>query len=118
MKTVQVAIHDSGYADSIRNLLLQDGGHRVHVVERPDVSLEGVIVMDANYLDGLPLRAREQERLVVIVRKDRDDLSRIWDAGVRHVLFHGDSPDTARIVVLGVELGMCAAEEGCALTHS
>jgi hypothetical protein len=117
MKTVQVAIHDPEYADSIRGLLSQDGNHRVHVVERPDVTLGGVIVMDAMHLDGLPLLEREQNRLVVLVRKERDDLSKIWNAGVRHVVFHGDPPYTARVAVLGVELSLGSVAESTAFTH-
>jgi len=106
MKTVQVAIQDPEYADSIRNLLIKDGSHRVHLVERPDPALEGVMVVEATNLDGLPLLSNEQERLVVMVRKEHDDLYKIWDAGVRHVVFHGDSPHTAHVVVLGVELSL------------
>jgi hypothetical protein len=106
MKTVQVAIPDPVYADSIRNLLVQDGSHRVHLVERPDLTLEGAIVVDAAILDSFPLPPNEKERLIVIVHKQRDDLSKIWDAGVRHVVFQGDPPHTARIVVLGVELSL------------
>jgi hypothetical protein len=106
MKTVQVAIQDPGYADSIRNLLVQDGVHRVLLVEKPDLALEGAIVVDAADLESLPLREDELERLIVFVRKERDDLSKIWDAGVRHVVFYGDPPQTARVVVLGVELGL------------
>ena len=105
MKTVQVAIQDPGYADSIRDLLIQDGSHRVHLVEQPDPTLEGVIIADVTHLDGLPL-SNEKERLVVLVHKERDDLFKIWDAGVRHVVFQGDPPQTARVVVLGVELGL------------
>jgi hypothetical protein len=104
MKTVQVAIRDPEYADSIRKLLMRDGGHRVHLVEMPDMALDGVIIADAFHLDCFPLLALERERLVVMVHNDRDDLSKLWDAGVRHVFFHGDPPPAARIVVLGVEL--------------
>ena len=50
MKTVQVAIQDLEYADSVRNVLLQDGEHRVHLVKKPDVTLGGVIVMDTPHL--------------------------------------------------------------------
>jgi hypothetical protein len=107
MKTVQVAIQDPGYADSIRSLLVQDGVHQVHLVEKPDLTLDGVIVVDAANLDGFPLPPNRRERLIVVV-KERDDLPRIWDAGVRHVVFLGDSPDTARVVVLGVELALGA----------
>src|ERR1700749_5107711 len=108
MKTVQVAIHDSVYADSIRELLLQDGGHIVSLVELPDVTLGGVILVESTDLGGLPLLIQEQERLVVIVSKELDDLEKIWDAGVRHVLFYGDPPQRARILVLAVELTLSA----------
>ncbi len=104
MKTVQVAIQDPEYADSIRSALFEDGNHRVHLVDMPDATLGGVILVDAMRLNSFPLLAHEQERLIVLVDKERDDLSRVWDAGVRHVLFHGDPPHMARIMVLGMEL--------------
>jgi hypothetical protein len=62
MKTVQVAIRDPVYADSIRNLLIQDGGHLVHLVPKPDVTLDGVMVVEAANLHGFPL-SNEMERL-------------------------------------------------------
>jgi len=101
-----VAIQDPEYAVCIRNLLVQDGAHRVHVVERPDVNLGGVIIVDAAALNTLSLLPTDQARLVVIVHQERDDLSKVWDAGVRHVVFHGDPPTRARAVVLGVELSL------------
>ncbi|MGA2881695.1 MAG: hypothetical protein ABSG13_22315 [Bryobacteraceae bacterium] len=104
MKTVQVAIQDPEYADPMRNLLSQDV--RIHLVATPDVTLSGVIIVDAANLLKLPLLAKEQERLIVIVHKERDDLSALWDAGVRHVIFRGDSPRMTRGVVLGVELSL------------
>ena len=110
MKTVQVAIQDPEYADSIRSALCEDGNHRVHLVEMPDATLEGVIVVDAMRLNSFPLLANEHERLIVLVHKERDDLSRVWDAGVRHVLFHGDPPHMARIMVLGMELRLAFLE--------
>jgi hypothetical protein len=106
MKTVQVAVQDPVYADSIRNLLLQDGSRQVHLVEKPDLDLEGVILVDSAGLDGFPLPPDEQERVILIVQEERDDLSRIWDAGVRHVVFRNDPLQTARIVVVGVELAL------------
>jgi hypothetical protein len=106
MKTVQVAIQDPAYADSVRDLLVRDGNHEVHLVEQPEAALGGVIVVDTAHLNGLPLLSNVRERLVVMVNKEHDDLFKIWDAGVRHVLFQGDSPQTARVVVLGVELSL------------
>jgi hypothetical protein len=110
IKPVQVAIHDPEYADSIRNLLVEDGRRQVYLVERPDVELEGVILIDAARLDDLPLLSKEHERLVVMVRQGGDDLARVWDAGVRHVVFYGDSPHMARTVVLGVELTLASTK--------
>jgi hypothetical protein len=106
LKTVQVAIQDPEYADSIRNLLLQDGGHRVRLVTIPDLTSAGVIVVDAIHLSSFPWLANERERLVVIVHKDCVDLSKVWEAGVRHVVFHGDAPQSARVVVIAVELAL------------
>ncbi len=112
MKTVQLAIQDPNYADSIRDLLVQDGGHRVHLVDQPDLALGGVIVLDAANLESLRVAPNERERLVVMVHKERDDLCKIWNAGVRHVVFHGDPPHTARVAVLGVELSLGARASG------
>jgi len=106
MKTVQVAIQDPEYADSIRSALSEDGHHRVHLVEMPDATLGGVIVVDTMCLNTFPLLANELERLIVVVDRERDDLSKVWDAGVRHVLFHGDPPHMARLMVLGMELAL------------
>ena len=50
MKTVQVAIHDSEQADTLRELLVGDGVHQVHLLERPNISIAGVIVMDIDHL--------------------------------------------------------------------
>lgn len=108
VKTVQVAIQDPAYADCIRNLLLEDGRHQVHIVEMPEVSLAGVIILDSEYLSKLPAPAKEQKRLVVVAHKEHDDLSKIWDAGVRHVVFYGDAPQYVRVVVLGMELALGA----------
>ena len=62
--------------------------------------------MDAARLSAFPALANEHKRLLLMAHKDRDDLSKIWDAGVRHVLFYGDSPQTVRVAVLGRELSI------------
>jgi hypothetical protein len=110
VKTVQVAIRDPAFADSIRDLLLEDDRRQVHLAEMPDVSSKGVIIVDADQFINLPTLTNEQKRLVVMVHKDREDLSMLWDAGVRHVVFYGDSPQTVRMVVVGMELSLAASE--------
>jgi len=77
MTTVQLAIRDSGYAQSLRNLLLRDGTHRVLLVDKPDLREEGVVVMEANGFENLSLLSSQPERFVVITRKGTDHLTRI-----------------------------------------
>lgn len=99
-----MALRDSDYAETLRGLLLRDGCHRVYSVDRPDLRLDGVIIVDGAEAENLCLNAGEAERFVVITRKGSDQLNRIWDAGVRHVVFEGDSPSTAHLAVIAAEL--------------
>ena len=108
MKTVQLAIPNTEFAQQLQNLLARDGTHRVYMVDRPDLRLDGVIVTDGNRIENLALLDSEPERFVVITRKASDYLSRIWDAGVRHVLFEGDSPSTAQLAIIAAELRLPA----------
>jgi hypothetical protein len=104
MTTVQLAIRDSEYAQSLRNLLLRDGTHRVLLVDKPDLKVEGVVVMDSGRFEDLSILGAPAERFVVITRKGEDHLTRIWEAGVRHVVFEEDSPNTAQLAVIAAEL--------------
>ena len=104
MTTVQLAIHNSDYAQSLRNLLLRDGTHRVLLVDKPDLNLEGVVVIEANGFENFSLLNSQPERFVLITRKGTDHLARIWDAGVRHVVFEEDSPNTAQLAVIAAEM--------------
>src|SRR6266849_4826732 len=100
MKTIQLAIRDSEYAQSLRNSLLRDGTHRVYLVDQPDLRIDGVVVIDGSKLDGIAPYKEQPERFVVITRKGTDSLSRLWDAGIRHVVFEGDSPSTAQLAII------------------
>lgn len=104
MKTIQLALGNSEYAKTLQNLLLRDGTHRVYLVDRPDRRLDGVIVIDGNCPENLPFLDGEPERFVVIMKKGSDHLSKIWEAGVRHVLFDGDPPNTAQLAIIAAEL--------------
>jgi len=104
MKTVQLAIRDSDYAQLLRNLLLRDGMHRVFLVERPDLQMDGVIVVDETGFQNLTLHNAEPDRFVVITRKGTDHLSRVWDAGIRHVVFEEDPANTAQLAIIAAEL--------------
>jgi hypothetical protein len=104
MTTVQLSIHDAEYAQSLRNLLLRDGTHRVLVVDKPDLKVQGVVVVDSSSCADLSIFGSVAERFVVITRKGEDHLTRIWEAGVRHVVFEEDSPTTAQLAVIAAEL--------------
>jgi hypothetical protein len=104
MKTVQLAIRDSDYAQSLRNLLLRDGTHRVYLVDQPNLRLDGVVVIDENRFQNLAQLDSEPERFVVVTRKGADNLSRVWEAGIRHVVFEEDSPNTTQLAIIAAEL--------------
>jgi len=104
MTTVQLSIHDAEYAQSLRNLLLRDGTQRVLVVDKPDLKVQGVVVVDSGSCADLSVFGSVAERFVVITRKGEDHLTRIWEAGVRHVVFEEDSPTTAQLAVIAAEL--------------
>jgi hypothetical protein len=104
MTTIQLAIPDSEYAQSLRNSLLGDGAHRVYLVDQPDMRIDGVVVIDGNQLDHLTSCGEWPERLVVITHNGSDSLSRLWNAGIRHVVFERDSPNTAQLAIMAAEL--------------
>ena len=104
MSTVQLAIKNPRYAAALADLLKRDGSHEVVLADRPDLASGGVIVMEGNRPENLMLFEAQPERFVVIARKDAGLLSRIWDAGVRHVVFEEDSPTTALLAIIAAEL--------------
>jgi hypothetical protein len=108
MKTVQLAIPDSKYVQTLKNLLLRDGAHNVRLVERPDLAVDGVVVIDANNPENLSLLETNPDRFVVIARKGTDNLSTIWNAGATHVVFEKDSPTTSQLSIIAAELRLAS----------
>ena len=108
MKTVQLAIPDSDYVQALRSLLQRDGAHNVQLVERPDLGLDGVVVIDGNSPENLSLLESDPERFVVIARKGTANLSRIWEAGATHVVFEKDSPTTSQLSIIAAELRLAS----------
>lgn len=111
MKTVQLALENVEYAQSLRDLLLRDGNHRVYLVEQPDLRLDGIVMVDGDRYCNLDTSDSQPERFVVMAHKGSDSLSRIWDAGVRHVLFDGDPPNTAQLAIIAAELRLPAVSK-------
>jgi len=104
MKTVQVAIRDAECSQSICDVLRREGRHTVVVVDQPDFSLDGVIVLDGEHLERIGLGIEQPDRFVLITRKDPDRLARLWNAGIRHVVFEDDSSNTVQLAVSAAEL--------------
>jgi hypothetical protein len=104
MHTVQLAIENQRYGALLAGLLEQDGMHDVVFADRPDLGVAGVIVVDGGRLEDLLLFEAQPERFVVITGRDAGLLARIWDAGVRHVVFEEDPPSTAMLAVIAAEL--------------
>jgi hypothetical protein len=104
MSTVQLAIRNQGYAAALAELLRRDGSHRVVLAETPDLKVDGIIALDGDKTENLLLFEAQPERFVVITRKDAGLLARVWNAGVRHVVFEDDSPSLAMLAVIAAEL--------------
>jgi hypothetical protein len=104
MSTVQLAVRDRQYAAALADLLQKDGSHDVLLVDSPRLAVDGIIVVDGGRPENLLLFETQPERFVVVTRKDAGNLSSVWDAGVRHVVFEGDSPATAYLAVVAAEL--------------
>jgi len=104
MSTVQLAVRDRQYAAALADLLEKDGSHDVLFVDSPRLLVDGIIVVDSGRPENLLLFEAQPERFVVVTGKDAGILSSVWDAGVRHVVFEGDSPTTAFLAVVAAEL--------------
>jgi hypothetical protein len=118
METVQLSIHDARYAAALREQLERGGSREVHSVEVPDPGHDGVIVVDAEGLESLPLPLANPERIVLITRNDPDHLSRAWNAGIRSVVFSEDALSTAVLAILAAELRVPRSETKFAVTHA
>src|SRR5690242_3003783 len=104
MPTVQIAIADRRYADQVRDLLVSDGTHLVYIVDVPNPKIDGVIVVDDCRLKEVPCGPLVIERYVVVATEGSQRISSLFLAGVRHVIFAGDSPTIARLAILAAEL--------------
>jgi hypothetical protein len=103
MTTVQVSIGDAEYAQTVSALLRRESRYRLLLVPEPDLTLEGVVVLDCEHLEQLGA-VQAPERFVLITGKDPDKLARLWNAGIRHVVFQEDSPNTLQLAVSAAEL--------------
>jgi hypothetical protein len=100
MHNVQIAIQDRAYAEALRSLLMADGQHQVYVVDRPSPAVDGVVVVD----HAIELSVGfDFDRCVLLTRKVLVEVTRLWELGLRHVIYADYPPDVGRLVILAAE---------------
>lgn len=104
MQTVQLSITDAGYAASVREALSRTCAWHVESLERPDPSRNGVMVVDQNVFERLPLPLSNPERIVLISRKDPTLLAEAWDAGIVSVVSDQDPINTILLAIMAAAL--------------
>ena len=103
-QTVQFALADAAYAAALRDALVRSGPWRVEPVQNPDPGPKCVVVMDEDAFYRLPLPLDFPERIVLITRKDRQQLSRAWEAGIVSVVSVDDAPNTVLLAIMAAAL--------------
>ena len=104
MYTVQLAVGNAPYGAVLNDLLAHTESCRVTSVDRPDPRQAGVLVLNEQTLDCLPLPLDRPERVVLITHKEPERLARAWEAGIRCVVFDSDPPRTMALAIMGAAL--------------
>lgn len=104
INTVQLAVADAVYAAALRDALSRSGPWHVLSVQQPDPRQRGVLVLDEDALDRLPMPLANPERVVLITHKDPQHLSRAWDAGIVSVVSNNDPPNTVLLAIMAAAL--------------
>ena len=103
MTTVQLVISSEALRESLRSRLQGDGEHYVMVVDEPDPSLSGLIVVESGLLGEL-WNARDPDKFVIIVSQGTEDLPRLWRTGFKAVVFSQDSAGLVYLAILRAEM--------------
>jgi hypothetical protein len=104
MYTVQLALGNAPYSAVLSDLLVHTETCHVTSVDRPDPRQGGVLVLNEQTLDCLPLPLDRPERVVLITHKEPERLARAWEAGIRCVVFDSDPPRTMALAIMGAAL--------------
>lgn len=100
MDTVQIAMANTAYRQTLKDLLLRSGGWEVVTVDEPDLTRDGVVVLDSEHLRHMPAPIPRPERVVLIARNEPGQISKAWEAGVNSVVLEREPPSTAMLAVL------------------
>jgi hypothetical protein len=104
MYNVQLALGNAPYAAVLYDLLTTTESCKVSKVERPDERQPGVLVVNPDTMDCMPMPLDRPERVVLITPNDEKRLERAWQAGIRCVVFDSDPPRTMALAVMAAAL--------------
>lgn len=104
IRAVQLSIADPTYAASLREALTRSGPWQVVSAQQPDPRHQGVLVLDENALDRMPLPLIAPERVVLISDKNPQHLSRAWDTGIVSLVSPQDPPATVLLAIMAAAL--------------
>jgi hypothetical protein len=112
MTNVQIAISDPDYAEALRDVLMADGQHQVHIVNYPNPAIDGVAVVDDTIVSRVSSSPRlDFDRCVIFAQKVALEANRLWEAGVRHVIHADQPPHVGRLVVLAAEMRLSGSAD-------
>ena len=104
MQTVQLSIADGRYAATVREALSRNCAWHVESSLVPDLSHDGVVVLDEAAFARLPLPLMNPERVVLITRKDPVTMAEAWDAGIMSVVSDADPISTVLLAIMAAAL--------------
>ena len=104
MRTVQLSIADARYAAALRDALARSGPWQIEFVDRPNLALPCVLVLDETAFDRLALPLMNPERVVLITRQDPQLLAEAWEAGIVSVVSNEDSASTVLLAIMAAGL--------------
>jgi hypothetical protein len=80
MTNVQIAISDPDYAEALRDLLMADGQHQVHIVNYPNPAINGVVVVDDTVVSRMTSSpGLDFNRCVIFTNKVAVEANQLWE---------------------------------------
>ncbi len=104
MQTVQLAFVDAAYAATVREALSRNCAWQVETVAVPDFSQPCVVVLDEAAFARLLPPLFNPERVVLVTRKDPQQLAHAWDAGIVSVVSMEDPVSTVLLAIMSAAL--------------
>lgn len=107
---VCLAIDDTPFASRIRQAIEQAGQWDLCAANTKDASGENplscpeVVVIDDDTFDRMPLPLNRPERVVLVARKSRSQLERVWEAGIISVVWETDRMETIFLAIQAAAL--------------